>query len=260
MCPRSSDFALTKWYMDVVDEHQNVYIGYWLALTWRKLQLHGHRHLVRTTRDGVTDCGGWNALPAPVWDGATHVRWSHDDLSALWTAEADPIEATLFQSERGEIRWRCLMPKARGLIELPQLSVRGWGYVERLETTVPAWNLPFDHLYWGRCHTADHTLVWIRWSGETSQALAWHNGCGVADLAIADAEIRTSECRLTIEERVPLCDGRLLSRFFRPLDAIAGLLPRSALRAHERKWVGQGTLHVRDTSEPATILYEEVTW
>jgi len=258
--PMGPDFTLTKWYMDVVDEHQNAYIGYWVALTWRKLQLQGDHHLLRTARDGVTTHGGLSALPPPTCESDTQIRWRSDEYTGLWSAAADPIRATLFQSERGAIRWECLMPKARGEIDLPQLSIRGWGYLERLEMTLPVWDLPFNRLYWGRCHTANHYLVWIQWSGATSQSLAWHNGLCLSDLTITDRLIETSECRLTIDHRVPLRQGQLISTIFRPLGAVTKLLPRPAFMAHERKWLGHGTLHVEAGSEPATILYEEVTW
>jgi hypothetical protein len=260
MARRFPEFALTKWYMDVVDEHQTVYIGYWLSLAWRKLKLRGHHQLLRTARDGVKHHGAFGALPAPMQGGDARIRWHAGDATALWTAAAAPIEAMLHQSALGEIRWRCLMPKAHGRVELPQRSITGWGYVECIEMTLPVWNLPFQHLYWGRCHTANHCLVWIQWSGASSQTLAWHDGRCLTDLVIADDAIRTSEWRLTIDRRLLLRDGTLLSSLFGPLGHVPRLLPRSVLLAHERKWVGQGRLHVQGGSEPATILYEEVAW
>jgi len=253
-------FALTKWYMDVVDERLNTYIGYWLTLTWRKLRLQGHHQLLRTAHDGVSSHGGLSNLPPPAGEDGSHLRWRSDDATGLWTAAADPIAATLFRSESGEIRWQCLMPKARGQVELPQLSLRGWGYVERIDMTVPIWSLPFKRLHWGRAHTANHSLVWIQLAGATSQSLAWLDGCGLTDLVIADTRIETSACRLAIDQNIPLRHGPLISTVFRQLESVTKLLPRSAFMAHERKWVGQGQLHVGATSEPATVIHEEVTW
>jgi len=256
----SSGFSLTKWYLDVVGERQDVYIGYWLALAWHNLRLQGHHQLLRTAHDGVSSHGGLGVLPPPDVEGDGRVRWQSDGATGLWTAAADSIGATLFQSELGEIRWQCLMPKARSEVHLSDRSIHGWGYVERIDMTVPVWSLPFERLYWGRCHTANHYLVWIQTSGASSQSLAWHNGRLLADLVISDTLIRTSECRLTIEQRVPLRQGPIISTIFAPLKEVTSLLPRPAFMADERKWLGQGTLHLDDLSEPATILYEEVTW
>ena len=253
-------FALTKWYLDVVDERLNVFIGYWLALTWGTLRLQGHHHLLRTERDGVTSHGELDDLPPPAWDDDSRLRWRSDDAAGLWTAAAEPIAATLIRSERGEIHWQCLMPKARGRIDLPQHSLRGWGYVERIDMTVPIWSLPFERLHWGRAHTASHSLVWIQLAGATSQSLAWLDGRPLTDLVVADTRIETSACSLTIDQNIPLRHGPLISTVFRPLESVTRRLPRSAFMAHERKWVGCGRLHVGSSAEPATVIHEQVTW
>jgi hypothetical protein len=252
--PRSPDFTLTKWYMDVVDEHLNAYIGYWVELKWRQVRLQGDHHLLRRAEDGVTTHGGLSTVPPPTRETEARVRWRPRHGSGLWSAAAEPITATLFESDRGAIRWECLMPKARARMDLPQLSIEGWGYVERVELTVPAWNLPFERLLWGRAHTPGHSLVWIRSTGIAAHSLAWYDGSPVADLVVVEDRIQTSACRLDIEQAVPLRQGFLRNTIFHPLPVVTKLLPGSTFRAHERKWVARGTLHGPATPEPATVL------
>ena len=258
--PRSSDFTLTKWYMDVVDEQLNAYIGYWVALKWRHVRLQGDHHLLRTAEDGVRTHGGLSNVPPPIREGEARVRWHPRHGSGLWSAAADPITATLFDADLGAIRWECLMPKARARMDLSQLSIDGWGYVERIELTVPVWDLPFERLLWGRAHTAGHSLVWIQSAGVAAHSLAWYDGAPVTGLDVRDDRIQTSACRVDIEQAIPLRRGPLHATIFHRLPAVTKLLPRPAFLAHEHKWVARGLLHGPAAPEPATLIHEEVTW
>ncbi len=215
---------------------------------------------MRTARDGVTTRGGLSAVPPPDDTDGASIRWAAEQATGLWSAVAEPIRATLFESDRGAIRWECLMPKARARMELPQLSIEGWGYVERLELTVPAWDLPFERLLWGRAHTAGHSLVWIQSTGAAAHSLAWYDGSPVTDLVVREDRIQTSTCRVDIEQAVPLRRGPLHATIFHSLPAVTKLLPRPAFLAHESKWVARGLLHGPAAPEPATLIYEEVTW
>jgi hypothetical protein len=255
-----TDFSLKKWYLDVADQRGNVYIGYHVSFQWRHLELHGYQHVWRTSEHGTQSQGGLTKQPLPVWENTHRLIWHPHHLTATWDSLADKIEETLWSTDQGEITWHCTQPKAHAHICLPHLTFSGWGYTECLEMTIPVWELPFDHLYWGRSHSENHYLVWIKWEGATTQQLVWHNGSRATDVTISATQIKGSDCQLILGENIPLRQGKLISTAFQPYHRVTRLLPEATFLADERKWCNLGQLESTTGSEPAVSIYEEVLW
>ena len=255
-----NEFSLIKWYLDAADQQGNVYIGYHVALQWRHLELHGYQHVWHTSKNGTQSHGGLTKQPLPVWESSRQLIWQPRHLTASWDSTAEEIVETLYSTDQGEIIWHCTQPKAKAKIHLPHLTFSGWGYTERLELTIPAWELPFEHLYWGRCHSENHYLVWIKWEGATKRQLVWHNGKRATDLTITTAHIKGSDCQLILGENIPLRQGKLISTVFQPYHRITRLLPEATFLADERKWYNLGLIESSTGSEPAVSIYEEVLW
>ena len=255
-----SDFALRKWYLDAADDHGSVYIGYWVSLRWRELRLHGYQQLWHTSPGGVKTQGGLTRQPPPAWQSEKQIGWHPKATHAFWDSATAGIRETLLSIDQGDVRWECTQPKAKANIRMPPLSFAGWGYTECMDITIPVWKLPFKTLYWGRCHTANHYLVWIKWDGVMSNNLIWHNGRRSTDGVISDRLIQAPAFQLTIDERIPLRQGRLISTVFSSFGKVTRLFPRSTFLADEHKWYGRGRFETPTASEPATLIYEEVVW
>jgi hypothetical protein len=254
------DFSLTKWYLDAADDQGNVYMGYHLSLQWRSLELHGYQHVWRTPSTGLQTQGGFTQQPSPIWDDKKRLLWHPHHLSATWDSVADSVEETLLTTDQGEIKWHCTQPKTKATIDLPALSFSGWGYTECIKITLPVWKLPFKQLFWGRCHSENHYLVWIAWNGSTTRHLLWHNGERQTAWTMTDHCITGSDWQLTINERLPLRQGQLLSTVFQSYSDITQLFPEATFLANEQKWYGLGRLESQTGSEPAIFIDEEVIW
>ena len=255
-----SDFSLKKWYLDAADDRGNVYIGYWISLRWRKLRLHGYQQLWRTPQSGVKTQGGLTKQPPPVWQRNNQLSWQPQNAQTTWDSATRGLGEILLSTAEGDIQWQCTQPKAKAHIRLPLLSFAGWGYTECIDITIPVWKLPFKTLYWGRCHTTNHYLVWIKWDGVAANSLIWHNGRRSTDWVMANHLIEGSDFRLTIANPIPLRQGRLISTVFSPFGKLTELFPKPAFLADEHKWYSQGRFDTQTTSEPATMIYEEVFW
>jgi len=255
-----SDFSLKKWYLDAADDQGNVYIGYWVSLRWRELRLHGYQQLWHTLQSGVKTQGGLTKQPPPAWQSDNQLRWQLKTAKAVWDSAAHGIHETLMSTDQGDVRWQCTQPKAKANIQLPLLSFTGWGYTECIDITIPVWELPFTTLYWGRCHTANHYLVWMKWDGVMSNNLIWHNGRRSTDWVMTNHLIKGSDFHLTIDNPIPLRQGRLISTVFSSFDKLIKLFPKSTFLADEHKWYSQGRFDTQTSSEPATIIYEVVFW
>jgi hypothetical protein len=252
-------FSLKKWYGDIADDQENIYIGYWVSLHWRALSLYGYQHFWHTHQTGTHTQGSFTRHPSPLWEN-DHLAWQTELVKGDWYSLVEPLHATLYRTERGEISWQCMQPKARASICLPGLSFSGWGYTEFIEITVPVWQLPFNTLSWGRSHTEKHYIVWIQWDGSTKQNLVWSDGKLSDNLIITDALIRGPDFQLQLGENIPLRQGQILSTIFKPYKNITRLFPKTTFLANEQKWYNLGLLHKDNTSQPATTIYERVLW
>jgi hypothetical protein len=254
-----SSFDLKKWYLDTADAKGNLYIGYWIRLQWKGTTLHGYQHLWHTPQTGIQSNGKFRRQPQPKCEN-NQVNWRVDQVQGTWTSKAAGIEKVLLATGQGGIHWHCIQPKAEATLSLPGVAIQGWGYVECIDITLPIWRLPFKTLYWGRCHTHSHYLTWIRWEGDTQQNLLWLDGQCYRDADITDAVIEGPGVSLELKQEVSIRQGNLLSTVLRPFTAITKLLPQKSLSLNEAKWYGTSVLETKGVSEPAVVIFEEVTW
>lgn len=246
--------------MDVADYHGNVYIGYWAALKWGKLKLNGWQNLWRTPEKGVITQTALTKQAPPAYEGLNRLVWKPDKLKGTWESKVKPIEATLVDTDAGKIIWHCTQPKARASIKSTRLSFSGLGYTEYLDISIPIRRLPFKTLYWGRCHTENHYIVWIKWDGKTKQNLAWHDGECSRDCTIEENKITGTDFLLKLGENIPLRQGQIGHNILRSSGIIPGILPKTIFSMDERKWYTTGTLETGTGAEPATTIYEVVSW
>lgn len=255
-----SDFLLKKWYLDIADEKGNVYIGYWACLKWGKLKIDGSHHLRRSDRKGIETQIELIKETPPKRAPKNQLIWQTNKLKASWRSGNKSIKEVLFSSPRGKIIWQCIQPKSFANIESSNLSFSGQGYAERIDITLPIWDLPFNTLYWGRCHTDNHYLVWIKWSGKTDQSLVYFDNNRSCDFKIKKNKIIGDGFCLAIRENFPLRQGKICSTIFGRFGKIIEFFPEKTFLAHESKWYGRGTLHMPAGEESATIIYEKVVW
>jgi hypothetical protein len=253
------NFSLKKWYLDAADDQGNVYIGYCVFLKWGKFQLNGLQHLWRSPQ-GIETRIDITRQTVPFYEQKDRLVWKPGGLEATWKSVVEPFEATLLDVKEGKIAWQCTQPKARANISSTKLSFSGWGYTECIDITIPISQLSFKTLYWGRCHTNNHCLVWIKWEGKTSQNLAWLDGKCSQDFVIEADRIYGSEFTLELGENVVLREGKIGSTILQPLRTITGFLPKTLLSLDERKWYNLGILRTEAEIEPGIVIYEKVSW
>ena len=254
------NFTLKKWYLDIADDKGNVYIGYNVSLRWGVIELHGFQHLWRTKEEGVKSKIGFTEVQFPKFVGDKLI-WNIGDIKACWKSiDSGIIEEVLFKDKAGKIDWKCVQPKARAYIKSPELSFDGLGYTEYMKITLPVWKLPFKVLYWGRCHSKNHYLVWVRWDGITNQNLIWHNGKRSKDFTITDAQIIGRNFHLKFGQNYSLREGKIASIVGDSSDKIIQMIPKETFLAEEHKWYNRGIIETSSGSETAIIIHEKVLW
>jgi len=254
-----SGFSLKKWYLDAADDQGNVFIGYWISLHWRALSLSGYQYLWHSPGEGVITQSEMTRQPEPVWQGPDYLIWQNKNLNASWKSLAESIEKTII-SDRGEIEWHCLQPKAKSKIELPQFCFTGLGYAEYIKINYPIWNLPFKTLFWGRTHSENHYLVWLKMEESDNLNIVWYDGKPDTSLVISDTQILGSGFSLELGNNIPLRKGKFISTVLRPFENIVKLFPKKTFIFDEQKWHNLGILKTGETSEKAITIYEKVTW
>jgi len=246
MASRAQAFTLTKWYLDCTGDDGCTAIGYWASLAWRGLSL---------TWQGLSVCeagGGTiqrstltkDRMPARARD---RIVWRSRALKCTLAADVrlPPIALRLFETTDGFVDWRCEAPAAMVMLEFADRPpIRGVGYADRLDLTIPPWQLPISELRWGRWtdQSAAHSVVWIDWGGAEPRTWVFVDGARAADAAVEDDRVSAGHSTLTLTASSTL-SSRALDEILRGIPPLRAVVPSSLLSLRDTKWSSRGTLH-----------------
>ena len=238
-------FALTKWYLDVVDEAGRSAIVYWSEISWGPFAVRWEElssHEPGRTPEHRSNVG---AGPAPTrTDGA--ISWQSSALTAdlVCVPWSRAFETRLLERDEGALDWWCEAAGAdvtltRGAGRI----VRGAGYAERIVLTIPPWKLPITELRWGRWGSAGsrRSLVWIDWRGASPLTLVLVDGVPREGAVVGDGIIRCGGEALTLTPGETL-HARPLGEVLGRVRPIAGVLPGPWRTVEDRKLRSVGTL------------------
>lgn len=179
-------FYLKKWYFDLVSpEGEALYFyfitariaGFALGMASAHLLMAEGREVraIEKTPFAVPDAAGSLRLGRHAFffgESGVEARLEFNNL-ALELAYAPrlgpwwPTERGILLRQKGrnpkDLRWHVPVPSARveGVITVGagRRHVAGDGYLDVVQTDIPAWRLPLAELQWGRAHFAEQTVV-----------------------------------------------------------------------------------------------------
>lgn len=262
-----ASFHLQKWYLDVVDDDGQVFIGYWAKLQWGLLSLHYHGYLHKRHGKPVSHSNGFRQIPAPAVKG-DRLDWQVSHISGVWQRRTPSINKSLLKNEHGSVEWSAVMPSAAVTVEWQDGStLAGFGYVERLEMTIPPWRLPIQRLYWGRAMNDTETVVWIRWVSNTFPIThVFHSITGQGtedyscDLQIDKDKVAFGDYYLTLQKPEELRSGIIRETVFQQLGCLKWIFPRSIQQLQETKWLSRGYLAFQHNTSECWVIHEVVDW
>jgi len=277
-------FHLSKWYLDCVSEEGTAVVGYFARLRWRSLGLEYAAALVAPEDGAPRQVHALRSLRPPALSGGVCTwRCEAVGVQAEWRALDAPVRRELLRTPAGSIRWTLHQPRSEAHIRLAgdllpgPGEIRGLGYVEELELTMPPWQLPFDVLLWGRFLSATDALVWIRWEkGEnpaaTRRQFVLLNGVPVDGAVVEPDRVLvaaagasfgagpghggTPSAELRLSAGRPLREGPLAASVFSAVPGLVSLLPRRFRDAHESKRLTRGLFG----ASAGWAIHEVVRW
>ncbi len=240
-----TSFALSKWYLDCVTDSGDVFIGYYLSMRYKKLNLNYGAILTCVDNEVKQRTSKLSERYSPQREGE-QIEWQCPRLNVdgKWVNRSSSIDRVLLESPEGNIHWRCYQPGSQVAIENPGLEpIVGLGYVEQLEMTIKPWELPIDELRWGRLVCENDQVVWIEWRGSHPQVLILHNGTLSPSGAISKERIDNQD-GLTVEldDHFTLREGKIGSVAAASLSALIRVSPLKLMKVHEHKWRSRGVL------------------
>ncbi len=256
-----TDFHLAKWYLDCIADDGTTVIGYSARLSWKRLTLNYASYLLSGPgREPVTSTSLFvSEFPVRKNDS---IEWSCKglDLRGSWKQRFPSVEKELLRNLDGNIRWSCIMPGAEAWMKIGDETVKGHGYVEFLEMTVPAWKLPIDELRWGRFVTKTDSVVWIDWKGTHPLQSVFHNGSLISCDVVDDSIVRSTDEKLilTLDRSTILRSGALINTALKKMPMVESILPKNVLMTDECKWLSGSTLRLNGTDSTGFAIHEVV--
>ena len=243
-----SDFILSKWYMDCVNDTGDVFIGYLAGLRWKKLHVNYASILLHDQTTGRQEHTSVKKQNTPNIRN-NRLKWEPSRLGAkgTWESLDEPVSKTLLNSENGRLDWSCHQPKSNAvIIYKTKLKLSGFGYTEQIEMTIKPWELPIKELRWGRYLSATDTIVWIIWKGSVPVNLVFYNRKEMDDAVISDdcLIINQGDFILSFTDKIILREGPLISTALSQLPLIHNFFPDKILHTHDMKWKSKGILRM----------------
>ncbi len=254
-------FALTKWYIDVVDDDGRVAIAYWAS--------------VRAAGVGHSVCGlllskgggpaermfTLRSTPAPVWAG-DRLSWQCPalDVSVDVERRLGAFDRGLLGTASGTLDWHCEAPLARVRIATGSDVIEGDGYVERMHLGIAPWALPITRIRWGRWTGPGRSVVWIAWEGPHPLRLVWLDRVLVADAAPSTTGVDLGALgHLALADHVVVTDATVGEQLT-SLAPLRALVDRVA-HHHQTRWRARGTLREPNRDDvTGWVIHEVVEW
>jgi hypothetical protein len=249
-----TDFALSKWYLDVISADGLAFIGYAANLRWGTLRVNYASVLLArvgeaspTTRMTLVT----GALPA---EHGRQLAWRSESLgvSGAWQALDEPITRTLYTCVDGAVHWDCRMPRANARVEVGDIVVEGLGYVERVDLTLKPWRMPIRELRWGRALAHDDGIVWVDWRGDSERPhdirIVQRSSGRLGPCTVDDHGIELDGTpMLQLDVGTPLRRGSLGVNVLQAMPrSITRRLPKFITEMHEHKTLCRAKLHEKN--------------
>lgn len=193
------------------------------------------------------------------------IVWRAPAVDCMFCADIrrDPIALRLFETDSGFVDWRCEAPAALVTLDLAgPAPIRGCGYVERLELTIPPWRLPVDELRWGRWMdgAADRSVVWIDWRGAEPRTWVFVDGVRRTESIVGDDRVSGGAATLMLARGSTLF-SRSLSEIVDGIPALRAVVPASLLALRDVRWSSTGSLQCRGAASiEGHAIHELVTF
>lgn len=239
----SSPFHLNKWFLDFVGNDGEAMIFYAAKLSWKGLAVHYGSWLQYHPGTGVQEKSHFGNVSFPEKKDEL-ISW-HDpefEVSGIWEGVEQPLQARLFESERGHLDWHCHQPASRVRLQIKDQIIEGEGYAEQLILTAPPWQIPMHDLRWGRFRSPDVTMVWIELRKESRPQWVWLNGERIGNCSIEDDHLSSPDpdFELKLDRRVVLESENKISsvvgKLLHYLPGFQRLIPIPFLMAYQKKW------------------------
>jgi hypothetical protein len=254
-------FSLTKWYLDLVTEEGDVAIAYWAEVGWGRLHQPLCGLLLRRAGAAAEPWRFSRQRTGPPVLAGGGLCWRAEPLALQ--VEMEGLEpgyaARLLEGRAGMVEWRCEIPRARVRLRAGEMELEGEGYAERIELTLPPWQIPAREIRWGRFLAEDRSVVWIEWRGEHPLRLVFHDGRLTPATGVAEEGMGFGAgFELALEEPRVVSDD-LLGGLLAPLEKLRPVIEPIA-RTRQTRWLSRGTLRAPGV-EPVRgwALHELVT-
>lgn len=250
--------SLRKWYLDLVEEDGSAMVLYHADVRLGSARIGYGARLTSRPGAPTRTRSVWRRIHEPRQSG-NRVEWDARQLGVVgrWEGVDPSVERALLDGPDGAVRWSCVMPRARVVVEIQGRERRGWGYVEVLELTVPPWRLPIDELRWGRFAGANASVVWIEWRGARPLTLVAVNGRERPGGVVGDGQVAWAGGALWLKPGRTLRHGRLGSTVLGGSIARA-IAPRAVRGMEEHKQVSRAIFEDGGVRGEGWVIHETV--
>jgi len=246
----NSNFILSKWFLDCINEEGEAVIIYSAELCWNNIVVPYNSMLI-CHRDGTTSFKSrFTRKTKPLLsENMVSLTDNVFGIEGKWNKDHTALKTRIYDSEDGSLDWNCLQPRSDVFINiLNRGTYNGLGYVEKLDLSIEPWKLNMNQLRWGRFNSSTDSVVWIELLSNNNKQWLWHNGYFISGAEISDKSVYIPETEMKISftnTRVIETEKKIFNVVRSLISYFPGIkksIPWSFLNAIETKLLSFGEL------------------
>jgi hypothetical protein len=260
---RSVSYIFEKQYLDCIDDQGNCFIIYRAELHYLFINIH-YSELVFCDSDDATTCK--SSLKKTVKPEPGEIlKYLNPSLEikGSWKRINNLLPSYSFRDAEGkELIWNCHHPKTNTEIFYKGTRFTGYGYAETLLLSIKPCNLPLDEIRWGRFHSDEYSVIWLRWKGTFPLNKLYCNGVEYNDAEYGEKSLNFDggAYQLVFRETANIRNGKLKS-LFSTFPWMKIFFNKSVLNTTEIKYKSESLLmHDKKVTATGWSIYEIVTW
>jgi hypothetical protein len=291
-------FYLRKWYLDLISDDGIVLYLYFIATRiagipggnvsahvvladGKELGAVLNRRVTLLDSKQSAACA-LNRLANPSGRSHAHLEFprlaidlDYRARTGAWTPKNGGV---LLQQNSARLSWNVPLPAAdvEGAIrtDVQEWRVRGTGYQDLVEVTIPPWRLPIAELVWGRAHCGVYTVVFDQLKLRDGTCLQYlllqaDRTAAPREFQAYDIEsdpgdrkcvLRHKDFVLNLTQKRILAQGEIASGGQIRSMWMRTTLARSSGNPFEKKMISAAELFIGERSVSGWAIHERVTW
>lgn len=175
-------FTIVKHYHDLIDDKGNCMVLYRAMIKFCFLRLYYSAWIHSDFLNNLHVRSSLKKSEYKIKGNTSQLVNNDMKLKGKWIACDKPLPGFSYTDRSGRVlSWHCENPKSEATVCLDGYTYKGYGYEDTIVMSIWPRDIPIAELRWGRFHSGEYAVIWVRWEGQHPVNRLYFNGEEIND-------------------------------------------------------------------------------